>query len=368
MAKSNQWKELTVSTPIQEYPILIGRGLLHDKSVLQPFVQGRQILIVSNERIAPLYLSLVQKIFKDYSCDVLILPDGEQFKNQDSLNQIYNILIHNHHHRDTTLIALGGGVIGDMVGFAAATYQRGVNFIQIPTSLLAQVDASVGGKTAINHPLAKNMIGSFYQPVAVVIDIDTLKTLPEREFRAGLAEVIKYGLLVGGEFWLSLIQLSQQNINANSLELANIIERCCAIKADFVAQDEREKGIRAHLNLGHTFAHALEAMTKYERWLHGEAVGIGLYCAALLSCQLGNISEADLNLIDQVLSGFKIPRRIPQDIDLEVLMRFMQHDKKILNHHLRFVVMKQIGVAEVNAHITDERLRVVLHTAVEGDN
>ena len=295
-----------------------------------------------------------------------MLADGEAHKNQHSLFAIYDALIKHRHNRDTTLVALGGGVIGDMTGFAAATYQRGVRFIQIPTTLLAQVDSSVGGKTAINHQQAKNMLGSFYQPHAVIMDLATLTTLPMREFSAGLGEVIKYGLLAGGDVLTHIQSILADGLKPTSTErLSELIEQCCRIKAEFVQEDERETGRRVLLNLGHTFAHALESYTDYQRWLHGEAVAIGLYCAALLSYQLGIFPLSDLTLVDSLLANAKLPSRIPKDIDLVDLHALMFNDKKIKNKTIRFVLMRGLGDCFLDDQVTDESLRRVLSSAVE---
>ncbi len=368
MAKFNLYEELDIRLPGHNYPILIGQGALGDEEILRRYVSSpNQVLIVTNETVAPLYLNSVQSAFKDRQCDVVILRDGEAYKNQESLDQIYDVLISKKHHRDTCLIALGGGVIGDITGFAASTFQRGVSFIQIPTTLLAQVDASIGGKTAINHPHAKNMIGSFHQPDAVIIDLDTLKTLPCREFRAGLAEVIKYAFLVGGQFKETLYRALEEGLADNNYkDLALIISQCCKIKSKFVQEDEREMGLRALLNLGHTFAHALEAYTEYTRWLHGEAVAIGLYCAALLSRLQIQLDENSLKLVDDMLLMAKLPRRIPADIDLNILRELMSQDKKIKNKRLRFVLMKAFGNCYLDDQVSEENLDRALQIAVEG--
>ncbi len=367
MAKSDIFRQLAVLSSTHEYPIYIGNNLLSDVELLVRHVAAEQVLIVTNETIAPIYLPCVQQALSSKQCDVVVLADGEMYKNQKSLCTIYDALIKHHHHRDTTLVALGGGVIGDMTGFAAATYQRGVRFIQFPTTFLAQVDASVGGKTAINHPYGKNMIGSFHQPHAVIMDLKTLTTLPEREFRAGFAEVIKYGILVGGEFLNGLnILLAEGLMRASSNQLAELIAECCLIKASFVQEDEREMGRRALLNLGHTFAHALEAHTNYQRWLHGEAVAIGLYCAALLSHQLGSLDKRSLALVDSLLIAAQLPHRIPRDIDLEQVYTLMFNDKKIRNKALRFVLMKAFGDCYLDNEVTEESLRHLLMSAVEG--
>ncbi|WED43839.1 3-dehydroquinate synthase [Legionella cardiaca] len=369
MAKFDLYKELVVHLPGQEYPIVIGYDALIDSAVLNRYVTGEQVLIVTNDKIASLYLGYLQTAFKDKQCDVVILKDGEEFKNQQSLSAIYDELIAKHHHRDSTLIALGGGVVGDITGFAAATYQRGVKFIQIPTTLLAQVDASVGGKTAINHPQGKNMIGSFYQPTAVIIDLNTLKTLPMRELRAGFAEIIKYALLTGGAFFDLVWAVLQEGLETNSSKnLAEVISYCCQIKASYVEQDEYEiTGQRAFLNLGHTFAHALEACTHYSRWLHGEAVAIGLYCAALLSQQCAHLDKEVVNNIDKMLLMAKLPRRIPKDIDLESVRATMSQDKKIKNKNLRFILMRAAGNCYIEDKVSEDLLRSILQAAVEGE-
>ena len=367
MAKHDLFGQLNVQLPLSTYPILIGSGLLSDTVLLNRYVTTNQVLIVTNETIAPLYLELVQRAFLGLQVDVLVIKDGEQYKNRTSLFAIYDALMQGQHHRDTTLVALGGGVVGDLVGFAASTYQRGVRFIQLPTTLLAQVDASVGGKTAINHPLGKNMIGSFYQPHAVIMDLMTLKTLPEREFRAGLAEVIKCALLSGGEFLLRVTQILQSGITADSTDaLAELILNSCRVKVEFVVADERELGRRALLNLGHTFAHALEAITHYRRWLHGEAVAIGLYCAALLSYQLGYLQYSNVEQVDALLTSANLPRRIPKDLDLVQLQALMMYDKKIKNNQLCFVLMKAVGDCYLDNQVTALNVRQVLAEAVNG--
>lgn len=369
MAKFNPIETLDIQLPHKHYPIIIGQGLLKDAARLRQFVMGQQVFVVTNETIAPLYLEQVKAAFAGLQCDSLVLPDGEAFKDQAHLTLIYDELLRCHHHRDTTLVALGGGVIGDLTGFAAATYQRGTGFIQLPTSLLAQVDASVGGKTAINHPQGKNMIGSFYQPDAVLIDLDTLQTLPLREFRAGLAEVIKYGLLVNGAFLTRLDLALQDGLSDNkSSLLPQIIYDCCQIKANIVQQDEREAGNRALLNLGHTIGHALEAQTQYQRWLHGEAVAIGLYCAALLSHELNGLNEASVRRVERMLKQAKLPTNIPQSIDQDELLRFIGQDKKIKNNQLRFILMRAIGDCYLDNQVTETILRTVLQQAVGEDS
>lgn len=368
MAKNNCSYQIDVPLPDKAYSVIIGQGQLKDKAFLSQHIQSSQVLIVSNKTIAPLYLKGLKQACAGKQCDVVILEDGEQYKNQHSLNLIYDELISKHHHRDTTLIALGGGVIGDITGFAASTYQRGVPFIQIPTTLLAQVDASVGGKTAINHPMGKNLIGCFYQPQLVIIDTDTLQSLPQREFKAGFAEVIKYALIVGGDFLSQLRELLQEGVSVDDqAALQSLIAECCKIKADFVVKDEREKGQRALLNLGHTFGHALEAVSGYQRWLHGEAVAIGLYCAALLSSRLGYLSAETLNQIETLLAQVGLAYKIPKDIDLSQLRDRMSLDKKIKDNVLRFVLLKDPCHAVMSSEVAEDTLIQTLLDAVEGE-
>lgn len=367
MAKFELYAQVDVPLSGHCYSIDICQNGLSNAENLQNYVVSQQALIVTNETIAPLYLNQLQAHYCAIQCDVVILPDGEQFKNQASLFAIYDALIKHKHHRDTTLIALGGGVIGDITGFAASTYQRGAHFLQIPTTLLAQVDASVGGKTAINHAMGKNMVGSFYQPCAVLIDLATLKTLPEREFRAGLAEIIKYGLLVGGVFLDDLTDVLKNGLSPNSTELPALIARCCKIKADYVVADEKEQGLRALLNLGHTVAHALESYTDYKEWLHGEAVAIGLYCAALLSYHAGLTDASLVTRVEQLLNYAQLPHKIPKFIDIAKLKQLMMLDKKIKNNCLRFIVIKKPGDCAINDSITAECLDHTLNNAVSGD-
>lgn len=367
MAKCEVHAQVNVGLAKYPYPISICSYALTDPGLWQSLITSKQVLIVTNQTVAPLYLHFLTQAFADKQCDVVILQDGESFKNQDSLSLIYDQLVQKKHHRDTTLVALGGGVVGDITGFAASTYQRGVPYIQIPTTLLAQVDASVGGKTAINHPMGKNMIGSFYQPQAVVIDVCTLHSLAAREFRAGLAEIIKYALLEGGDFFHTLYSWLQKGINNTSPELPHLISQCCQIKARFVESDEQEQGARALLNLGHTFAHALEAYTHYQRWLHGEAVAIGLYCAAVLSYELDLIDSSIVMQIEQMLQWAALPNKIPKDIELAELTRLMSLDKKIRNGCLRFVLVNNFGDCYLSDKVTEHDLKNALNAAVEGE-
>lgn len=367
MANFEVYDKVDVCFAYHQYPIIICHKGLQSLNFLQSFVISSQVLIVTNQTIASLYLKQVQDAFTAIQCDVVILEDGERYKNQHSLFTIYDALIQNKHHRDTTLIALGGGVIGDMVGFAASTYQRGVKFIQIPTTLLAQIDSSIGGKTGINHPSGKNMIGSFYQPQAVVIDLATLTSLPEREFRAGIAEMIKYGLLAGGEFYEQLYAALQKGLTSKSPQLAQLIATCCRIKAQFVQDDEKELGQRALLNLGHTFAHALEAYTHYQQWLHGEAVAIGIYCAAVLSYQMKLIDEKLVKQIEQILQSAGLPHKIPSTVNLKKLIDLMKLDKKVKNNRLRFILIKNPGNCYLEDRITEDSMYHALVAAVRGE-
>ncbi|MDO9371027.1 MAG: 3-dehydroquinate synthase [Gammaproteobacteria bacterium] len=344
----------------RSYPICIGPGLLGRSDIIAPHIAGKQVMVVSNETVAPLYLDKTLTALIGFHCDSVILPDGEKYKTLDTLNTIFTALLKNRHDRSTTLIALGGGVIGDLTGFAAACYQRGVNFIQIPTTLLAQVDSSVGGKTGVNHPLGKNMIGAFYQPRCVIADTDTLNTLPERELGAGIAEVIKYGLIRDAEFFVWL----EKNIEAlrarDPASLAFAIERSCRNKADVVARDERESGERALLNFGHTFGHAIETGLGYGAWLHGEAIAAGMALAADLSCRLGWISAPDQHRIEALFVRAHLPVRAPAQIGSEQFLDLMAVDKKVSGGKLRLILLKGIGQAVISADFDPQLLRATL--------
>ena len=347
---------LTVDLGDRSYPIYIGPGLLRNKELYTPHIKGRQVLIVTNETVAPIYLDDVKSALPDYQVDTVILPDGEKYKDLDTLNMIFDELLDRRHNRTTTLIALGGGVIGDMTGFAAATYQRGVNFIQVPTTLLSQVDSSVGGKTAVNHALGKNMIGAFHQPQAVIADTDTLETLPLREMAAGMAEVIKYGLISDSEFYAWLQDNVAGLMSGDDESLAEAIYRSCENKASVVAQDEREGGIRATLNLGHTFGHAIEAHQGYGKWLHGEAVGAGMMMAADLSRRLGYLSEKDEHDLLRLLQAAHLPVKGPRDMSCDDYISRMAVDKKVLDGALRLVLLKGIGEAYITSEVPRDLL------------
>lgn len=351
---------LNLNLPDAHYPIFIGDTNLTAGNLV-PFIKQKKALIVTNTIVAPLYLHPFKLSLEQAGIQVssVILPDGEHHKNWESLNAIFDALFDARAERSTTLIALGGGVIGDMTGFAAACWQRGAPFIQVPTTLLAQVDSSVGGKTAINHPKGKNMIGAFYQPQCVLIDINTLTTLPHREFSAGLAEVIKYGLLGNAEFFTWLEQNATQILARRPEVLLQMIQTCCQMKADIVAKDEKEQGDRALLNLGHTFGHAIETGLGYGEWLHGEAVAAGMMLAAESSRLLGDLSELDVQRIAQLLTRLNLPTHSP-NLGRARWVELMNHDKKVQNGIPRFILLKQIGQAYISKTLSPEILGSVL--------
>lgn len=331
----------------RRYPIFIG-SQLDPKQLLEPYIHGQQVMIVSNVTVAPLYLSHYQEALESLGKTVAtcILPDGEKYKDIQHLNLIFNALLEAGFNRDCTVLALGGGVIGDMAGFASACFQRGVYFVQVPTTLLSQVDSSVGGKTGINHPLGKNMLGAFQQPQVVLADMAQLNTLPERELSAGLAEVIKYALL-GDEDFLVWLEENMDGLVARDADLlAEAVYRSCAHKARIVANDEKEHGERALLNLGHTFGHAIESYLGYGTWLHGEAVATGMVMAADLSQRLGWISNEDVARTKKIIQRANLPISCPQ-IPLNDFLGYMAHDKKVLNGQLRLVLLKQLGQAVI---------------------
>jgi 3-dehydroquinate synthase len=340
-------KTLNVELGKRSYPIHIGSGLLRQPELLKPCILGSRVLVVTNTTVGPLYLDRVQQQLALWNPVKVVLPDGEVYKTLEVLNNIFTALLENRCDRKTTLIALGGGVVGDMTGFAAAAYQRGVPFIQIPTTLLAQVDSSVGGKTGVNHPLGKNMIGAFHQPQCVIIDTDTLATLPDKELSAGLAEVIKYGLIGDPDFFTWLEQNLDKLLQRDPQALAYAIERSCADKAKVVAADERETGSRALLNLGHTFGHAIETGAGYGAWLHGEAVAAGMCMAADLSRRLGWLAPDELARIETLIQRAHLPTRAPQTLSGAQLRELMGVDKKVEAGKLRLVLPKGLGHAVI---------------------
>lgn len=361
ICENMNYKTLTVELGAKSYPIYIGKNLLKDTSLLTRHVVADQVMIVSNETIAPLYLNRVKAALHKHTCDVVLLPDGEQYKNLENLTKIFDQLLLKKHRRNTTLIALGGGVICDITGFAAACYQRGVAFIQIPTSLLAQVDASIGGKTAVNHPLGKNMIGAFHQPQAVLIDTDVLITLPEREFYAGIAEIIKAALIRDADFFDWLEKNMQKLLRRDEEALMIAIEKACSIKAEIVAADEQEiTGERALLNLGHTFGHAIEQVSGYGVWLHGEAVAAGMMLAASMSQRMGWLHESEVTRIKNILLAAHLPIQLPAQIQCDKMLEAMAVDKKLQSSQLKLVLLKKLGQAELVTVADASQVRQVL--------
>ncbi|NIB39341.1 3-dehydroquinate synthase [Pseudomaricurvus alkylphenolicus] len=351
---------LTVDLGDRSYPIYVGQNLLGDEQWIRPHIKGNQVCVVTNETIAPLYLDKVVQSLQGLQVSTVVLPDGESHKNLEVLSRIFDQLLSERHNRTTTLIALGGGVVGDMTGFAAASYQRGVDFVQIPTTLLAQVDSSVGGKTGVNHPLGKNMIGAFHQPNAVIIDTDVLGSLPQRELSAGIAEVIKYGLIADAPFFEWLESNIARLMACDAEALAYSIERSCQNKADVVAKDEREGGIRAILNLGHTFGHAIETAQGYGEWLHGEAVAAGMVMAVDLSIREGWLPQSVQTRLVELLNLSKLPTKSPDDMDEEQFLSLMSVDKKVLDGQLRLVLLKALGEAVVSQDFSVDNLRQTL--------
>lgn len=355
-------KNVQVELGDRSYPIYVGQGLLQESELLLPFLGKGRAVVVTNETVAPLYGEQVQRLLGERYADQIVLPDGEEHKHLDTISLIYDRLMAGKFDRNTTLVALGGGVVGDITGFAAATYQRGVQFVQIPTTLLAQVDSSVGGKTGVNHPQGKNMIGAFYQPRCVLIDTDVLQTLPQREVLAGLAEVVKYGLIVDSDFFHWLEKNCESVLALVTEELTEVITRCCEIKADVVAKDEREGGVRALLNLGHTFGHAIETAAGYGKLLHGETVAMGMVMAADLSCRQGWIDSATAAHIRKVLEqDFGMPVVPPADISEEQFLDLMASDKKAEQGKIRFILLHAIGQAVVTADVEKAHLSSTLN-------
>jgi 3-dehydroquinate synthase len=356
-------RTLHVDLGERSYPIYIAPRLIGDAELYRRHIVGRQVMVVTNETVAPLYLAPVIAALGGYQVETVILPDGEAYKTLEVLNSIFDALLTHRFDRRCTLLALGGGVVGDMAGFAAACYQRGVSFVQVPTTLLAQVDSSVGGKTGVNHPLGKNMIGAFHQPLCVVADTETLTTLPDRELSAGLAEVIKYGLIDDPEFF-TWLEANMDGLRAReSAAVAHAVERSCRDKALVVAADEREAGRRALLNLGHTFGHAIETGVGYGEWLHGEAVGAGLCMAADLSCRLGWITDTELDRILDLVRRAGLPVAPPKGIGTDRFLELMAVDKKVLDGRLRLVLLKGVGKALVTDGFPLQALRETLEAA-----
>ncbi|GJH42218.1 3-dehydroquinate synthase [Pasteurella canis] len=352
----------------RRYPIYIGAGLLSDENCY-PLKSGDKVMIVTNPTVAQYYLTPVTDTLERKGCLVehVLLPDGEKYKTLASLDLIFTALLQTNHGRDTTIIALGGGVIGDIAGYAAASYQRGIRFIQIPTTLLAQVDSSVGGKTAVNHELGKNMIGAFYQPCCVIIDTLTLKSLPKREVNAGLAEVIKYGAILDKDFFSWLEQHIDNLVALEQVYLQQCISRCCQIKADVVANDEIEQGDRALLNLGHTFGHAIETHLGYGNWLHGEAIAVGMMMAAVLSEKLGYLTYDDVGRLEKLLARANLPTVSPDSMQAEDYLPHMMRDKKVLAGKLRLILLKALGQAYVATNTDQEIVLDAIRSCTQVD-
>ena len=354
------WVQVDVDLGKRSYPIYIGAGVMERGALLGRHIAGGQVAVFSNETVAPLYLDrLLEALGSRYQIDVFTMPDGEEHKNLDSYASAVDFLLEHRHGRDTTLIALGGGVVGDLTGFVAATYQRGVDFIQVPTTLLAQVDSSVGGKTAVNRPRGKNMIGAFYQPRCVLADTSVFDTLPDREYRAGLAEVVKYGIIVDAEFFRWLQQSVAPCLARQPDALAHAVRRSCELKAQVVSADEREGGLRAVLNFGHTFGHAIETLTGYRRYLHGEAVAIGMVMAADLSARQGLLPWSQALEIRQLLASFALPVASPP-LDVSDMIQAMGTDKKVKSGKLRLVLAEAIGSVQVTEEVDMSALRQTL--------
>jgi 3-dehydroquinate synthase len=343
----------------RSYPIYIGSGAMGQKEAFDQLIPARDVLLVTNTTVGPLYAARLTAALAPRRCLEVALPDGEVHKTLANVSRMLDVLVANRFARDSCVVALGGGVVGDMAGFAAACYQRGISFVQVPTTLLAQVDSSVGGKTGVNHPGGKNLIGAFHQPAAVFADTDTLASLPDRELRAGLAEVIKYGLIVDREFFDWLEANSSKLLARDTAALTNAIKRSCEIKAEIVARDEREQGDRALLNLGHTFGHAIESATNYATWLHGEAVGAGMLLAADMSQRLGWVSGADVARVERVLQQFGL-RTDVRELTAGTLAEKMKIDKKVAAGRIRLVLLKAIGKSVVTGDYDDAALRETL--------
>ena len=353
-------KKINIQFDERSYPIYIGEGLISNYELISQHILGKKVAIITNETVADIYLkTLMDTVSSHKELISIILPDGESYKSKDSLDSIYAQLLENKADREITLIALGGGVIGDITGFAAATYMRGVNFIQIPTTLLSQVDSSVGGKTGINHPLGKNMIGAFYQPKCVISDMNVLKTLPSRELSAGLAEVIKYGLIRDNKFFEWLESHIQYLMEMNPKYLIEAVQRSCENKAAVVEADEFESGIRAILNLGHTFGHAIEVAQGYGNWLHGEAVGAGMVMAAKLSQSMGWLADKDVGRIVELIKKAGLPTEPPK-ISVKKYMELMMLDKKTKDGQINLVLQKSIGDAVLTNQYDPKKLHQIL--------
>ena len=356
--------KIEVGLGSRSYPIHIGPGLLDRTETLAAAIPGRDVLVVTNDVVAPLYLERVCNTLSGFRVRQLVLPDGEAHKTLATVEKILDALVNSGYSRDATVLALGGGVVGDMAGFAAACYQRGIAFLQVPTTLLAQVDSGVGGKTAVNHPQGKNMIGAFHQPIAVVADTDTLGTLPDRELKAGLAEVIKYGAIMDRPF-LDWLDLNMSDLRARRpTAVAYAIQRSCELKARVVEMDEREHGCRAILNFGHTFGHAIDALSGYGQWLHGEAVAVGMLMAADFSVTRGMLNADEAARLRRVVEAAGLPVT-PPALASSAFMQAMAHDKKVLGGRIRLVLLRQLGEATVTDDYPADELGRFVTNALE---
>ena len=360
MADINQ-TIMQVSLLHRSYPIYLGSGLLAHQALFEKYIHGHQVLIVTQEKVAAFCLESLLQSLQPYHVAVCYLPDGEQYKTVEHWQKIIDQLIHEKHERSTTLIALGGGVVGDMTGFAAACYLRGVNYMHVPTTLMAQVDSAIGGKTGLNHPLGKNLIGAFYQPICVIADFATLTTLPQREFIAGMAEVVKYALIQDASFFQWLEENAEVVLQRDASAVAYMVHQCAAIKASIIMQDERDQNVRQLLNFGHTVGHALEAAFDYHTLVHGEAVAVGMIVAAELSHALGWIELTQVNRIRGLIQRIGLPITIPSSLSNEVVMQLLRRDKKIQNNKINFVLLESVGRAVMTSNVSDEQLCGVLN-------
>lgn len=351
---------LTVELGARSYPIHISAANLKKAELLRQQIKTHRVFVITNPTVSHLWADPISEALAGLNYSVIEIPDGEQHKTLGTMEDVIGELLKNEAGRDSTIIALGGGVVGDLAGYTAASYQRGVPFIQVPTTLLSQVDSSVGGKTAVNHAFGKNMIGAFYQPKAVIIDTETLSTLPAREFAAGMAEVIKYGIIYDAEFfeWLENNVEAIKGLDADALQ--RMIFRCCEIKAEIVAQDEKEKGLRALLNLGHTFGHAIEAEQGYGNWLHGEAVAAGTIIASKVANAKDWMTTSEISRIEALTKRFDLPIEAPDDMDYSAFLRHMKHDKKVSAGTIRFIIPQGIGKAVVTSEVDEKLLKQLL--------
>ena len=348
-------KKVNLKTSSNSIPIIIENNAIK-KFDVSKYIKNKDVVIITNTIVGRLYLKQVNRLFKDFNVNSLILPDGERYKTTQTLEKVYNFLLKNRYDRSVTLVALGGGVIGDLVAFAADTFMRGVPLIHIPTTLLAQVDSSIGGKCGVNHPLGKNLIGSFKHPKLVLIDTNTLKTLPRKEFMAGMAEVIKYALIKNKKFFNYINKNSEKILSLNDEDIIKIVHTCATIKAQVVTEDELENGIRALLNFGHTFGHAIEASKNYKGILHGEAVSVGMNIASAISADRGYLNHEEYCEIEDMLNTMNMPTMIPKGVNVSSLMKHLNHDKKKISGKNRFILLSGIGGAFIDDKINDKYL------------